>query len=189
MLPCCQLDHNEHISVKFLLKSFIQENTLETVVCEMAAILSRPQCVKVSKSFSGLIYVLARYLVPGGSWDITCNDIPTLDINLYMTYPLKTSPSLTYTLRHPLWHTHLGHHPLLHTHLPVGHHPLWHTHLGYHNFLTYTLRTSPPMTYPLKTSPSLTFPLKTSPSLTFPLRTSSSLTFPFRTSPFLDIPT
>ena len=27
-------------------KSFVQENAIESVVCEMAAILSRPQCVK-----------------------------------------------------------------------------------------------------------------------------------------------
>ena len=29
---------------------FIQENAFESVVCEMAAILSRPQCVKTSLS-------------------------------------------------------------------------------------------------------------------------------------------
>ena len=35
-------------------KSFIQENAFESVVCEMSAILSRPQCVKVAAtSFRG----------------------------------------------------------------------------------------------------------------------------------------
>ena len=40
MLPYCQLDHKEYISVKFhlKLKYVIQENAFETVVCEMAAI-------------------------------------------------------------------------------------------------------------------------------------------------------
>ena len=39
-----------NFSVKFNLNSkiFIQENALENVVCEMASILSRPQCVKIN---------------------------------------------------------------------------------------------------------------------------------------------
>ena len=44
MLPYCQLDPKEHISVKFHLKS-IQVNALENVICKMAAISSQPQCV------------------------------------------------------------------------------------------------------------------------------------------------
>ena len=35
---------------------FIQENVLESVVCEMAAILSRPQCVKSVKRFIMLVF-------------------------------------------------------------------------------------------------------------------------------------
>ena len=35
MLPYCQLDPKDHISVKFYLKVFIQENALENVVCKM----------------------------------------------------------------------------------------------------------------------------------------------------------
>ena len=48
ILPNCQLDTKEHSSVKFYLKfkSFIQRNVLENAVCEIAAILSQPQCVK-----------------------------------------------------------------------------------------------------------------------------------------------
>ena len=44
MLPYCQLDPKEHISVKFYLKfkTFIQENALENTVCEMAVILFLP---------------------------------------------------------------------------------------------------------------------------------------------------
>ena len=47
MLPYCQLDPKEHVSMKFIQNSkyFIQENALENVVCEMAAILYQPQCV------------------------------------------------------------------------------------------------------------------------------------------------
>ena len=50
MQPYCQLDPRENISVKFYLKlkKFILDYTLENFVCKMAAILSRPQCVKTS---------------------------------------------------------------------------------------------------------------------------------------------
>ena len=34
---------------------FIQENAFENVVCEMAAILSQPQCVKVGRCVQGII--------------------------------------------------------------------------------------------------------------------------------------
>ena len=42
MLKYCYLDHKEQISVIFTWNSniFIQENTFESIVCEMAAILS-----------------------------------------------------------------------------------------------------------------------------------------------------
>ena len=48
ILPYCQLHPKEHISVKFSLKFkvFIKQNALENVVCEMVAILSKPQCVE-----------------------------------------------------------------------------------------------------------------------------------------------
>ena len=48
MLPYCQLDPKEHISVKLYLKfkSFHSRNLFENVLSEMAAILSRAQCVK-----------------------------------------------------------------------------------------------------------------------------------------------
>ena len=36
----------QHTSVKSFLNIFIEENALEYVVCEMAFILSQPQCVK-----------------------------------------------------------------------------------------------------------------------------------------------
>ena len=42
---------------------FIQENALEHVVCEMASILSRPQCVKLFRC--ALQHVRNRYLVDG----------------------------------------------------------------------------------------------------------------------------
>ena len=47
MLPYCQLDPKEHISVIFYVKFkvFIQGNALKNVVCEMVAIFSRSQCV------------------------------------------------------------------------------------------------------------------------------------------------
>ena len=46
----------EQTSVKFVSKfySFIQENAFENVVYEMAAILSRPQCVDESAAFVGV---------------------------------------------------------------------------------------------------------------------------------------
>ena len=49
MLPFCQLDPKEHISVRiyWTIKSFSREKAIETIFCEIAAILSRPQCVKV----------------------------------------------------------------------------------------------------------------------------------------------
>ena len=45
MLPYYQLDPQEYISVNLIQNSqvFIQGNSLEYVVCEMATILSRPQ--------------------------------------------------------------------------------------------------------------------------------------------------
>ena len=48
MLPYCQLDPTEHISVKFYskFKSFHSRNALEYVISDMAAILSQPQCVE-----------------------------------------------------------------------------------------------------------------------------------------------
>ena len=47
MLPYCQLDPKEHILVKFHSKfnSFNLGNAPENVFCEMAAILSLPQCI------------------------------------------------------------------------------------------------------------------------------------------------
>ena len=51
MLEYCQLHPWEQTSVKFNRNwnIFIQENALENIVCEMASILSRPQCVKASR--------------------------------------------------------------------------------------------------------------------------------------------
>ena len=49
MLEFCWLDPSEQISVKFFNRNsyiFIQGNAFEKVVCKMATILSRPQCVK-----------------------------------------------------------------------------------------------------------------------------------------------
>ena len=42
MMTYCQLDHKEHISIKYHLNSkvFIQENSFENILCEMATILS-----------------------------------------------------------------------------------------------------------------------------------------------------
>ena len=64
MLPYCELDHNEHISVKFHLKfKRFPRNALEDVICEMAAILSWPQRVNVR--LRKMVYVesliLSRY--------------------------------------------------------------------------------------------------------------------------------
>ena len=44
---------------------FIQENAFESVVCQMAAILSRPQCVKTNSG--GFCWHNARVRVPTGS--------------------------------------------------------------------------------------------------------------------------
>ena len=51
VLEYCLVDPWEQTSVKFYskLKIFIQENAFENVVCEVAAILSQPQCVKQNK--------------------------------------------------------------------------------------------------------------------------------------------
>ena len=48
MMAYCQLDPKEYISIKYYLKFkvFIPENAFENVICEMAAILSQPQCAK-----------------------------------------------------------------------------------------------------------------------------------------------
>ena len=50
MLGCCQFDPSEQMSVKFEIHDdiYIQENRFQNVAWEMAAILSRPQCVNVS---------------------------------------------------------------------------------------------------------------------------------------------
>ena len=49
MLDYCQLDPCEHIQWKFNQNTttFFEENARENVVCEMASILSRPQCVNM----------------------------------------------------------------------------------------------------------------------------------------------
>ena len=49
MLPYCQLDPKEYISLKFYSKFeiFIKGNGIENVVCENENILSQPQCVNV----------------------------------------------------------------------------------------------------------------------------------------------
>ena len=49
MLEYCWLDPWNKLQWNFNRnsESFIQENVFESVVCEMAAILSRPQCVKI----------------------------------------------------------------------------------------------------------------------------------------------
>ena len=61
MLPYCQSGPRKHISVKCCLKfkSFIQENALENV-CEIAAILFRPQCVKGRVPVDSLAPVTVR---------------------------------------------------------------------------------------------------------------------------------
>ena len=47
MLPYCQSGPRKHISVKCLkFNSFYPRKCIEIVVCEIAAILFRPQCVK-----------------------------------------------------------------------------------------------------------------------------------------------
>ena len=48
VLPCFQLNHKEHISVKYYLKfkSFHLRKCTRKIVSEMAAILFRPQCIK-----------------------------------------------------------------------------------------------------------------------------------------------
>ena len=49
MAKYCQSDLREHISMKHYLKfkSFHSRNAFENVICTMAVILSRPQCVKL----------------------------------------------------------------------------------------------------------------------------------------------
>ena len=49
MMTYCQLDSKEQTSVNFQSNTtiFIQENAFENAVHEMAAILSRPQCVNI----------------------------------------------------------------------------------------------------------------------------------------------
>ena len=48
MLDYCQMDPCEHISMKFNQNTsiFIDKNARENVICEMACILSQPQCVQ-----------------------------------------------------------------------------------------------------------------------------------------------
>ena len=50
MLAYCLLDHKKHISTKFYLKIEIAiwENALKIFICQMSAILTRPQCVNES---------------------------------------------------------------------------------------------------------------------------------------------
>ena len=59
------LDGAKPLSEPMLEYIFIQENALENVVCEMASILSRPQCVK-GQSSSGINLMLAQ----PKAWDI-----------------------------------------------------------------------------------------------------------------------
>ena len=47
MMTYCQLDPKERISnIIWNSKVFIQENAFKNIVCEMAAMLSRPQWIK-----------------------------------------------------------------------------------------------------------------------------------------------
>ena len=58
VLAYCQLDSNRNSII------FIHENAFETVVCEMAAILSRPQCVKPIYRWPFIILHYSRISLP-----------------------------------------------------------------------------------------------------------------------------
>ena len=66
MLPYCQLDPTEHISMEFYSKVFIQGNALENVVCEMAAILPWPQWQYTTDHICGCLHnLLSQHLLSG----------------------------------------------------------------------------------------------------------------------------
>ena len=73
MLNFCQLDSQDHISVKFWSQFFSSENLPEKVVCELLAILPRYQCV------DGTICALFISILPCGN---TAHFL-TLPLNIY----------------------------------------------------------------------------------------------------------
>ena len=77
--PYCQLDSKEHILVKFYLefKTFIQGNALESVICEMTAILSQPQCVNFR-----LCFYRTRSLIHGSRIKIDAASKVTISRNV-----------------------------------------------------------------------------------------------------------
>ena len=84
MLPYCQLDPREHISLKFVWNSkvFIKGNAVQNVVYETAAILSRPQCVKSLTVWNlrlGLLWMMCF------AW---ARAVPVTENITYVTYPL-----------------------------------------------------------------------------------------------------
>ena len=68
MMPYCQLDPYEHISKEIFVensKVFIQENALENVACEMAAILSWPQfknTLRPRQNGSQFVYSISQFI-------------------------------------------------------------------------------------------------------------------------------
>ena len=68
MLEYCQLDAEEQSSIKFNhnLNIFIHQNAFESVVCEIVAILSQPQCVNdlgtVISSLTKMMIIMYQYI-------------------------------------------------------------------------------------------------------------------------------
>ena len=61
----CRLDGAKPLSepmLEYCANIFIQENVFEGVVCEMAAILSRPQCVNHSQEGEELLGCARRWI-------------------------------------------------------------------------------------------------------------------------------
>ena len=75
MLEFCHLDHWEPTSVYFDLNSniFIHENGFESVVCEMGAMLSRPQCLNGKPRMT--FYTPAQRSWRGGILDSPCQSV------------------------------------------------------------------------------------------------------------------
>ena len=77
---------------------FIQENALESVVCEMATILSRPQCVNV-RVFA-MMYKLSRRIGPhyNGTWLYMHKDfvffLCITEFSLHSVWPMLLTPYL-----------------------------------------------------------------------------------------------
>ena len=79
ILPYCQLDPREHISVKFYRKFSFKKMHLK-MSSEMVAILSWPECVKMNSAWQGLNSLMSLSITATWSQNHTLTHWPLGDL-------------------------------------------------------------------------------------------------------------